>query len=106
MGKFRIKITAWWASNEYVQFKYSTNGIIWRKIYKCEYEILDEWYYMQPLTTHYSNSESTIAKFKTIDDIRKYEQEEKQKLIKYNADIDARNKRKEAERKAVYKRFT
>lgn len=105
MGKFRIKVIPWWASDDYVQFKYSTNGIIWHKIRHCEREVLDDWYYMEPLTVRYIYAESTVAKFQSIDDIRKYEQLEKDKLVKRNAEIDAYNKRKKAEKEAVYKRF-
>lgn len=105
MGKFRIKVVSWWASDDYVQLKYSTNGIIWRKVNSCTREILNNRYYMRPLTISYKDAERTVAKFQSIDDIRKYEQDEKDKLMKYNAEIDAHNKRKKAEKEAVYKKF-
>lgn len=105
MGKFRIKVIAWWASDDYVQLKYSTNGIIWRKIRHSERDILDNWYYMKPLKISYKDAERTVAKFQSLDDIRKYEQIEKDKVTQYNAEIDANNKRIKAEKKEVYKRF-
>lgn len=105
MGKFRIKVIAWWVSDDYVQLKYSTNGIIWRKIRYSERDILDNWYYMKPLKISYKDAERTVAKFQSLDDIRKYEQIEKDILVKCNAEIDANNKRIKAEKKEVYKRF-
>ena len=105
MGKFRIKIIAWLHSDDYVQFKYSTNGIIWHKIRNCERDILDNWYYMKPLTISYKDAESTVSKFQSLDDIHKYEQSQKDKVTQYNADIDANNKRIRSEKAAVYNRF-
>lgn len=105
MGRFRIKITPWWASNEYVHFKYSTNGFIWHKIYSREYDILSNKYYMKPLIAGYDNAERIISKFNTLDDVRNYEQEEEQKMISHNNNVDAKRKWHEAKRKAVYKKF-
>lgn len=106
MGKFRIKITAWWASADYIQYKYSTNGIFWHRIYKCEYEILDEWYYMKPRTDYYSNAKYVIDEFKSVDDIRKYEDNQRAMMIKYNAEIKAIKDRHKKDRNDVYNKFS
>jgi cell fate (sporulation/competence/biofilm development) regulator YmcA (YheA/YmcA/DUF963 family) len=60
---------------------------------------------MKPLKISYKDAERTVAKFQSLDDIRKYEQIEKDILVKCNAEIDANNKRIKAEKKEVYKRF-
>lgn len=106
MGRFRIKISSWWASNDWVQFWYSTNGIIWRRVHTLEYDILDEWYYMVPLTVSYRDAEYYIKKFSTIEAIREYEREDRARCNKENQRIKDWNDRKDAERKSVYKRFS
>lgn len=105
MGKFRIKIIPWWVSDDYVQFKYSTNGIIWYKIHHSKRDVLDNYFYMEPLTIHYTDAERTVAKFQSINDIRNYEQIEKDKLVKYNTEKDVNDKLKSLEKEATYKRF-
>lgn len=105
MGKFRIKISSWWASSDYVQFKYSTNRIIWKRIYACEHNIMDGYCYMRPLTTHYSNTESTIHRFNCLDDVLKFEKLERDKVNRHNNDRIRIEKQQSADRKSVYKRF-
>lgn len=105
MGKFRIKIREWWASDEFANIIYSTNGIIWNKIKNCEYDISDEWYYMKPIKIHFTNCESYIKKFSNIDDIHKFEQKEKERMDKYNDEITKQNNRKKLERQKVYNKL-
>ncbi len=105
MGKFRIKITPWWASDDWAQFKYSTNGLFWKRIYSSEYNILDERYYMTPLTTHYSSSESTMLQFNSIEDVRKYETEQSAIVNRENARIREYERQEEVKKNAFYKRF-
>jgi len=105
MGRFRIKITSWWASPEWVHFKYSTNGIFWKRVYTCEYDIMDEYYYLVPLTVQISSADEYINKFKSIDDIRKYEKEQLEYGTKNNKWIDDQNNKKQARIKETYKRL-
>lgn len=105
MGKFRIKIASSWFSDEFVIYKYSENGIIWHKILTSEFDILDKRWYMKTLTTSYRSSESIINKFKTLDDVHKYEEENIDRVIVNNEKIDKRNKAKIADMNAIYKKF-
>jgi len=105
MGRFRIKITPWWASNDWVQFKYSTNGIIWRKIHTLEYDYIVQWYFMVPLKISFQNAEQYINKFSSIEAIREYERIEREKCDYQNNIIEQGNKMKAAERKSIYNRF-
>ena len=105
MGKFRIKIKAWWCSDDYVQFIYSTNGIRWHKVHALDYDILDEWYYMRPLTVEYYDCERYINKFKTINDIHKYEQEEEKRVNENNNQMSKRDKLNKEKKQAIYNKF-
>lgn len=105
MGKFRIKISPTWWSDEYVKIKYSTNGVFWKKLYGYDYDILDNWCYVHPVIIRYDRAETFLSKFKTIDDIIKFEAEQKEKVIKHNNEITEKNKKELEERKKVYKQF-
>lgn len=106
MGKFRIKISSSWFSEDYIVLKYSTNGIFWKKVREYEYDIMDEWCYMSTKTSHFSNAKELLSKFKTIEDVKRYEEEERRKVIKHNAEISERNKRHKEELNNVYRQFS
>ena len=106
MGKFRIKISSSWFSEDYIVLKYSTNGIFWKSIKCYDYDILDKWCYMSTKTSHFSNAKDLISKFKTIEDVKRYEEEERQRVIKHNTEISERNKRHKEERNNVYRQFS
>lgn len=105
MSKFRIKVSPWWASDDYIILKYSTNGIFWKTLKNYEYDVLDKWCYMTTKVSHYTNAEYLINKFKSLEDIIKYEEEEEGKVITHNNEINARNKIKKQEKQKVYKKY-
>lgn len=106
MGKFRIKISESWFSKDYIVLKYSTNGIFWKTIQEYEYDVLDEWCYMVTKTASFKNAEYLLSKFKTLDDVIKYENEEKQRVDKQNKAISERNERHIKERNDIYAKFS
>ena len=106
MGKFRIKISSSWFSEDYIVLKYSTNGIFWKSIKCYYYDMLDKWCYMSTKTSHFSNAKDLLSKFKTIYDVKRYEEEERQRVIKHNAEISEENKRHKEERNNVYRQFS
>lgn len=105
MGKFRVKIVPTWFSDTYAILKYSTNGIFWKKLYTYDYDILDEWCYMSPRTFHFSNSESVIKQFKSIEDILRYEKEQELKVIAHNKEISKLNKEIKKSKQDIYKKY-
>jgi len=105
MGKFRIKISSSWFSDDFIILKYSTNGLFWKKIYQYEYDSLDNWCYMVIKTEHYKNAEYLLSKFKSIDDIIKYEEEERKKGVEHNNQISKRNKKLKEDKQKIYQKF-
>lgn len=105
MGKFRIKIAPAWFSSDYIVIKYSTNGIFWKTVKNCEYDNLEERYYMVTMTSKFTNAEYLMNKFQTLEDILKFEEKERLELTEYNNRIFEINKKKEEERNSVYKKF-
>jgi hypothetical protein len=106
MGKFRIKISSTWLFDELVVFKYSTNGIFWKKI-KCQrFDIFSKKSYMGTKIKNYIFAEEIISRFKTIEDVRKYEEEEKQLVIEFNKKFYERKKKERDEKKNIYKQFS
>ena len=106
MGKFRIKISPASWSRDFIILKYSTNGIFWKTIKECEYDILDEWCYMVPKIHNFKNAEYLLEKFKSLDNVLRFESEELLKVINHNKDITERKRRHEKEREDVYRRFS
>jgi hypothetical protein len=106
MGKFRIKISSSWFSKDFIVFKYSTNGIFWKSIKCYDYDIINEWCYMSIKTSPFSYAKEFISKFKTIEDVRKYEEKERQQVIKHNQEISDRNKKHIEERNNIYKQYS
>lgn len=106
MKKFRIKISASWFSEDFIVLKYSTNGIFWKSIKCYEYDILDKWCYMSIKTSHFSNAKELISKFKTIEDVKRYEEEEREKVNKHNQEISNKNKKHKEERDDVYNKYS
>lgn len=106
MGKFRIKIAASWFSNDYFVLKYSTNGIFWKTIKCYEYYNFEGWAYMVDLTINFKNVKNILNDFKTLDDVKNFELEQKQKVIKKNNEIEKQNIIHKKERDAVYKQFS
>ena len=106
MGKFRIKISPWWASADYIVLKYSTNGIFWKSVKCYNYDIVDKWCYMSTKISPFNMAETLLSKFKTIDDVKIYEEKERQKVIKHNSEISERNRKHKEKRDNVYRQFS
>ena len=106
MGKFKIKIASSWFSEDFIVLKYSTNGIFWKSVKSYDYDILDEWCYMLTKTTHFSNAETELSKFKTLEDVKRYEEAEREKVIKHNSEISEKNKRHKEKRNNIYKQYS
>jgi len=105
MGKFRIKIVPWWASDKWVNLKYSTNGIFWHTIQESYYDALENQYYMNPITSHYSNSDTLIKRFQTIEEVKEYETKQRKIVNMENDSIRKREMEEEKKKREVYKRF-
>ena len=103
--KFRIKISRTWFSEDYIVIKYKT-GIFWKTIKEYKYDVLYKCCYMVEKISHFSNAKSLLSQFKTIDDVEKYEEEEKQKVIKHNQEISEKNKKHKEERDNIYKQYS
>lgn len=86
--------------------KYTTNGIFWKSIKCYDYNIEDNWCYMSTMAIHFRDVKEFISIFKTIEDIKIYEKEERQRVIINNAEISKRNKRYKEERNNVYKQYS
>lgn len=106
MGKFRIKISPTWFSSDYVIFKYSTNGIFWKTIKEYTYNSLHEWCYMETMTTSFHNAEFVLNNFKTLEDVIKFEAEERILVNNKNKEFAEKTKRKEEEKSNIYKKYS
>ncbi len=92
-------------SKEWVNFKYSTNGVFWKKVYTAEYDILDNYYYIRSLLTPIKNADEYINKFKSVEDIKQYEKEQYEYAYAKNKQIDEYNNQKANKIKEIYKRL-
>jgi len=105
MEKFRLKIVSTWYSNKFVYLKYSTNRWRWKKLYNYEYDVLDKWCYFTPVAISINNVEGFIKKFKTIEDIRKYEEIELKKVNRRNKALSEQKKKEKEKSKMIYKKY-
>ena len=106
MGKFRLKIVESSFSKDYVYFKYTTNGIFWKTIKNYEYVSLDEYCYMVPLLKKFTEVEHYFNKFKTLDDIVKFEELEFKKVVKHNTQINHLKNESTKKRDEIYKKYS
>lgn len=106
MGKFRIKISSTWFSEDYIVLKYSTNGIFWKTIREYEYDSLAKWCYMNAKIISFSSAEYVLNKFKTLEDVIKFEDEQRMLVNTQNKEISERNKKHKKERDDVYKKYS
>lgn len=105
MGRFRIKISSSCFSEDYIVLRYSTNGIFWKSVKCCKEEILENWYYMVTMTSHFTDAKHLLQKFNTLEKIKQYEADEVAKLKRYNADIRERRRKHKENRKNIYKQY-
>lgn len=106
MGKFRIKISPSWFSKDYIVLKYSTNGIFWKRIKCYYYDIVDNWCYMSTKTSDFNNAKELLSKFKTIDDVKRYEEVERQRVLNDNTEISESNRKHKEKRNNIYRQFS
>jgi len=101
---FKLKIVESWFSKKYVEFKYTKNGIFWKKIYCCKppslYHI-DYDYTWEPLFYKLGNGNFDCEKenFSTYEKIKEFEKQEWEKYIKGNESL--KEKRTEIYRKQM-----
>ena len=105
MGRFRIKISNSWFSDDFIVLRYSTNGIFWKSVKCCKHEILENWYYMETQTSHFSNAKHLLEKFNTLEKVKQYEANELASLKKFNAEITERRRRHKENLKNIYKQY-
>jgi hypothetical protein len=105
MVRFRIKIRSTWFSEDYIVLRYSTNGIFWKSIKEYEYDSLDEWCYMVTKESHFSNAKHLLQKFNTLEKIKQYEAEQRDKVRKHNKEISEKNRKHKENRNNVYKQY-
>ena len=104
--KFKIKIFSSWFSSDYIMLRYTTNGIFWKTIKCYKHDILNNWCYMSTLITHFSNAERLISKFKTVEDIKKYESIQVQSVFNRNRQILEQNRINSKEKNDIYRKFS
>ncbi len=61
---------------------------------------------MSTKTVHFDNAEYLLSKFKTMEDVKKYEEEQMERVIKHNSQISERNKRNKERRDKIYRQFS
>lgn len=105
MGKFRIKIRSSWFSKDYIVLRYSTNGIFWKSVKEYKYDLLDNWCYMTTMVSSFKNAKYLIEKFNTLEKVKQYEAEQRDKVLKHNKEISDRNRKHEENRNNVYKKY-
>lgn len=100
--KFRVKIVKdWTLPDDYVKFKYTTNGLTWHYIHCCDYD--DSNYYWSQYKvsissrTEISDLSEYLNRFSTLDKIKEFEEKEWTKLERGREEIK-RNKQKEREK--------
>jgi len=101
MEQFRVKLKAWSVSDDYAHIIYSTDGISWNEINNCERELMDDRYYIKPICLRIDKCESVIKKFRSLDDVIEYEENEKNIMIKRNNEIDELNRKKQNNKKNI-----
>lgn len=94
---FKLKIVSSWFSEEYVVFKYTTNGIFWKKIYCCQppfLDLLEYNYTWEPLSFPLGSGNFEYEKemFSTIEKIKEYEENEWKKYVKGNESLKRQRK--------------
>lgn len=105
MGRFRIKISSSWFSDDLIVLRYSTNGIFWKNIKEYDYDILDKWCYMSTKTSSFGNAKYLLEKFNTLEKIKQYEAEQRDKVNKHNDEISDKNRKHKENRKNIYKQY-
>jgi len=87
MGKFRIKISTYGFSDDFVKFRYTTNCVFWKNVKGYKYDILENHCHMTTKIIHFRDAENFLSKFKAIEDVIEYEKKEKQRVIEHNKEI-------------------
>ena len=102
---FKTKISQSNLDNNHVVIKYTTNGLFWKAVRNCSYDPIKEKCVMETTTVHFRDAEKALSAFKTIEDINRYEQIEKQRADNINLQKKEADLKQKADKKAIYKRF-
>jgi hypothetical protein len=105
MNKFKVKISPTYYSDDYFVLKYTTNGIFWRTLRHYEFDIMVERAYMVKKSWHYTDAKYVISEFKTLDDIKKYEEKELKQVKIENEARDKKNKENKINKRKIYKKY-
>ncbi len=105
MGRYRIKISSAWYSEDYIILRYSTNGIFWKSVKYCKEEILEGWYYMETKVNHFNDAKDLLQEFNSLEKVKQYEANERAKLKKYNAETTERRRLHKEKRKNIYTQY-
>ena len=105
MGRFRIKISKSWFSDDWMLLRYSTNGIFWRSVEELGYNRTEERCYMRVKTSRVENAKDLLEKFNTLEKINQYEAEQRNQVNEENAEISERKRRHRETRENIYNRY-
>lgn len=104
---FKLKIVESWFSEKYVEFKYTKNGIFWKKIYCCRPPFLghlDYNYTWEPLCYGLGggNFDCEKEKFSTYEKIKEFEKQQWEEYVKGNKSVKRqRNEMKQKQLEAL-----
>lgn len=102
---FKRKIKKTWFSDDFINLRYTTNGIFWKNLKTCEYFTIEDYYEMVDKIFSVDNAKYIFEEFDTIEKIRQYEADNKNKVVKLNKQISERKKIKEEKKKNIYKKY-
>jgi len=105
MGRFRIRIAPTWFSDDYVYLKYSNNGVFWKTVKGYTEDRLDKWCYWEKKAVKLTDAEHWISRFKTIDEVKIFEEEQLKLGIDRNKELSEEARRKQKEKDKIYKLY-
>jgi hypothetical protein len=103
---FKIKICRSWFSDKFAVIRYSTNGIFWHTIKEYDYDYVEERPYFSNMLIYISDVPNVISRFKSLADIKNFEDEELKRVINHRKEISARNKKEKEQIKNIYKKYS
>ena len=80
-------------------------GIFWKSIKEWEYDVERKRCYMKTKISSIKNAKYYLKRFDTLEKIKQYESEQKNKVRKHNAEIADRNRKHKEYRKNTYKQY-
>lgn len=92
MSKFKVKVSRTWYTDSFYKIKYKNGGFFWKTIKSCEYDHMSESYLLSDLTIPINSVPYTISMFKSIDDVTRHNEFEKEKVRRRNLEIVLKRK--------------